>query len=161
MLIGLVIWAWSSSSINLFWFKQVNRLGSWCTDISVLKCIYNSVLNTQSQSISSVKSKMNLLTLCTPSALVLFLTSTFGQPTLTNAINQIIIFLVTAHVPALITGRMSYVDIAWPWGLISIGLLPLFSPPDVFTVRTYLVMSAFILAGGRMALGKTTGKFCY
>ena len=97
---------------------------------------------------------MSLLTICTPSAIVLYLNSTDSVPTVTNAINQVIIFLVTAHVPALVTGRMSYVDIAWPWGLMAIGVLPLFSPPDEFTLRAYLVMSAFILAGGRMALGK-------
>ena len=97
---------------------------------------------------------MSLLTICSPFAVVLFLNSTYSLQAVTNAIIQIIIFIVTAHVPALLTGRMSYVDIAWPWGLIAIGLLPLYSPPDVFTVRTYLVMSAFILAGGRMALGK-------
>ena len=97
---------------------------------------------------------MSLLTICSPFAVVLYLNSTYSVPAVTNAINQIIIFTVTAHVPALFTGRMSYVDIAWPWGLMAIGLLPLFSPPEVFTPRTYLVMAAFILAGGRMALGK-------
>ena len=29
------------------------------------------------------------------------------------------------------TGRMSYVDLAWPWGLVTLGLQPLLSPaPD-------------------------------
>ena len=26
------------------------------------------------------------------------------------------------------TGRMSYVDLAWPWGLVTLGLQPLLSP---------------------------------
>ena len=26
------------------------------------------------------------------------------------------------------TGRMSFVDLAWPWGLVTLGLQPLLSP---------------------------------
>ena len=34
---------------------------------------------------------------------------------------QLIVFIFAANIPALITGRMSYVDLAWPWGLFTIG----------------------------------------
>ena len=46
-------------------------------------------------------------------------------------------------------------DIAWPWGLFTLGLSPLLSPATVreFNTRTVLVMAAYILAGLRMGLG--------
>ena len=54
---------------------------------------------------------------------------------------------------------MSYVDLSWPWGLLTLGLSPLLSPllspatARVFTTRTMLVMAAYSLAGLRMGLG--------
>ena len=39
---------------------------------------------------------------------------------------QLLIFICLACVPAFITQRMYYVDIAWPWGLVAIGALVLF-----------------------------------
>jgi len=90
--------------------------------------------------------------MCSPTVVALLL-SQFSSVVMTNIITQVIVFIITAHIPAFITGRMSYVDIAWPWGLISIGLLPILSPPDTTSPRTYLLMVAFLMAGGRMALG--------
>ena len=97
---------------------------------------------------------MSFLTICSPTVLAFLVTSQFHSPSLTNMILQTLVFLLTAHLPCLLTGRMSYVDIAWPWGLLTIGLLPLISPPQVSSVRTHLVMAAYLLAGFRMALGK-------
>ena len=38
------------------------------------------------------------------------------------------------------TGRMSYVDLAWPWGLVTLGLQPLLSPaPDQVPDRIELI----------------------
>jgi len=54
----------------------------------------------------------------------------------------------------LITGRMSYVDIAWPYGLFTIGSLPLLLQIGT-NLRGKLVMMAYLVAGGRMALGAT------
>jgi len=88
---------------------------------------------------------------------VLLLSESFASVALLNNILQLIVFIVTAQIPSLMTGRMSYVDIAWPWGLMTIGLMPLLSP--VITagpgpgIRATLVMLAFLIAGGRMALG--------
>ena len=42
---------------------------------------------------------------------------------LINASVQLIIFFLTASLPSFFTGRMSYVDLAWPLGLFSIGLV--------------------------------------
>ena len=97
---------------------------------------------------------MGFLTIFSPTVLMFLLTSEFQGPSVTNNILQTLVFLLTAHLPCLLTGRMSYVDIAWPWGLLTIGLLPIISPPPVSSARTYLVMAAYLLAGFRMALGK-------
>jgi len=72
-----------------------------------------------------------------------------------NAILQLVVFLLLAHVPALMTGRMSYVDLAWPWGLVALGLQPLLSPtPDqAWLDRRTLVAAAYTFAGLRMGLG--------
>lgn len=43
-----------------------------------------------------------------------------------NLIAQLLIFLFVACIPAYLTKRMSYVDIAWPFGLISIGIIVIF-----------------------------------
>ena len=40
-----------------------------------------------------------------------------------------LLFVVTAMVPGYMTGRLSYVDIAWPWGLAVIGALTLMMAP--------------------------------
>ena len=52
-------------------------------------------------------------------------------------------------------GRMSYVDLSWPWGLFILGLSPLLCPHTVrvLTPRRLLVMTAYTLAGLRMGLG--------
>ena len=94
------------------------------------------------------------LSLVTTAALVLH--PTYSAPALTNLMAQLLVFLPTALVPALVTGRMSWVDIAWPWGLVTIGLVPLLCPPEAgaWSLRSVLVMGAFFAAGGRMALGE-------
>ena len=81
----------------------------------------------------------------------------FSGPAIANAIIQPSWFLISVHVPALITGRMSYVDIAWPWGLVIIGLLPIFHPSSNISWcplnRAFLISAAYLLAGLRMGLG--------
>jgi steroid 5-alpha reductase family enzyme len=42
---------------------------------------------------------------------------------LTNGILQLLLFAVVVCLPTWRTGRMSYVDIGWPWGLALIGAL--------------------------------------
>ena len=98
---------------------------------------------------------MGLLKIFIPTVVTLILTNKFSSVTLTNMVLQTVVFLLTAHLPALLTGRMSYVDIAWPWGLVTLSLLPLLSPPPVpLTTRACIVMAAYFLAGFRMALGR-------
>ena len=97
---------------------------------------------------------MTILSLSLVTTAALALHPTYSAPALTNLVAQLVVFTPTALVPALVTGRMSWVDIAWPWGLVTIGLSPLLSPPETWTVRTVLAMAAFLAAGGRMALGE-------
>ena len=40
-----------------------------------------------------------------------------------NDIIQLIIFLCTANLPAHFHNKMDFVDIAWPWGLVAIGVI--------------------------------------
>ena len=44
---------------------------------------------------------------------------------------QLVIFLLTSHIPCLFTSRMSFVDISWPWGLVFIGVCPLLYADDL------------------------------
>ena len=55
----------------------------------------------------------------------LLASANFASAAASNAALQLAVFLLTANIPALVTGRMSYVDIAWPCGLVTIGLGPL------------------------------------
>jgi len=96
---------------------------------------------------------MDMLLMALPSVLVLLVSNNFMITTALNSVLQFTVFLLTANIPALVTGRMSYVDIAWPWGLVTIGLLPLISETQGAGVRVKLVMAAYLAAGARMAFG--------
>ena len=68
-----------------------------------------------------------------------------------NAAAQLILFIFLDSIPAWKTHRMSYVDIAWPWGIVAIGAVTwLFS--DGHPVRVAVVSLAYLIAGGRMGL---------
>ncbi|MEM1180422.1 MAG: DUF1295 domain-containing protein [Acidobacteriota bacterium] len=88
--------------------------------------------------------------------LVLLLSSTLQTMGLVNGVLQMVLFLVVVCIPAQRTGRMSYVDIGWPWGLVVIGAVAVAG--GVFHVfggngdptRTLLVAAVYGLVGGRM-----------
>lgn len=68
---------------------------------------------------------------------------------LSNLLLQALLFGAVAIVPAWRTGRMSYVDVAWPLGLLLIGVQAL-----VFgggSLHGAIVAVLYGLAGGRMA----------
>lgn len=67
-----------------------------------------------------------------------------------NTALQFVIFLLLAHIPSLVTNIMAYVDIAWPTGLFSIGLLTWYFAENV---RQFIIGGVFVVMGGRMGLG--------
>ena len=87
--------------------------------------------------------------------------SVMGELLLVNAVVQALLFIVVACIPFMRTGRMSFVDIAWPFGVALIGAqIILFGEADV--VRRIIVGGIYLFIGLRMGvaalvLGKTTG----
>ncbi len=80
---------------------------------------------------------------------------------LVNAAVQMALFIVVACIPFLKTDRMSYVDIAWPFGVALIGVqLLFFAEGDIF--HRVAVGAVYLFIGLRMGIaalimGKTTG----
>lgn len=71
---------------------------------------------------------------------------------LVNALVQLLLFTVVACIPFLRTGRMSYVDIAWPFGVALIGIqLLAFADGDL--LRKLVVGGVYLLIGLRMGVG--------
>lgn len=54
---------------------------------------------------------------------ILISQSKFDKILYLNLIFQLILFLIVVCIPIYRTGRMSYVDIAWPWGLVVLGIV--------------------------------------
>lgn len=72
-----------------------------------------------------------------------------------NAGAQFALFFIVAIIPYLRTGRMSYVDIAWPFGVALIGL-QLLLLIEGNTLRLLIVSAVYLLIGLRMGLGAVT-----
>jgi len=69
-----------------------------------------------------------------------------------NGALQLILFVFVACLPYLRTGRMSFVDIAWPFGVALIGAQVLyFSSGD--TLRATIVGCIYLFIGLRMGVG--------
>jgi len=69
-----------------------------------------------------------------------------------NASAQVILFFFVAVVPFLITDRMSFVDIAWPFGVALIGFqIVLFGNGN--EIRKYTIGIVYSLIGLRMGIG--------
>jgi hypothetical protein len=49
----------------------------------------------------------------------------FGAFARSNLWTQLVVFVATVQVPAFVTGRLSYVDLAWPTGLLAMGVVGL------------------------------------
>ena len=83
---------------------------------------------------------------------VLLTTNSLASISFINGVLQILLFALVVCLPTWRTGRMSYVDIGWPWGLTVIGILTwVYSAGD--PIRVALVSMAYIFAGSRMGLG--------
>ena len=70
---------------------------------------------------------------------------------LINGAAQIVLFAFVVCIPTWRTGRMSYVDIGWPWGLVVIGAMTLWLADGDFT-RVVLVSGLYFFMGGRMGI---------
>jgi steroid 5-alpha reductase family enzyme len=72
-----------------------------------------------------------------------------------NAAVQLLLFALVAVLPFIRTGRMSYVDIAWPFGVALIGL-QIAVMGDGEVVRRLCVAGVYLLVGLRMGIGALT-----
>ena len=84
--------------------------------------------------------------------ILLFNSNNFQSVALINGIGQLMLVLFVVCIPIWKTGRMSYVDIGWPWGVALIGLIT-YCQINAMTLSKTLVITAYILIGSRMGLG--------
>ena len=84
--------------------------------------------------------------------ILLFSSNNFQSVALINGLGQLVLFLFVVCIPIWKTGRMSYVDIGWPWGVALIGLIT-YCQINTITLSKTLVITAYILIGSRMGLG--------
>jgi len=83
---------------------------------------------------------------------LLLVSDSFTSASLVNGLLQILLFALVVCIPAWRTGRMSYVDIGWPWGLVVIGIVTwVYSEGE--STRVALVSIVYIFVGSRMGLG--------
>ena len=69
------------------------------------------------------------------------------------------LFVVIVQIPTFITGHMSYVDVGWPLGLVTLAVIALCKGKQ--TVRMYLCSICLLLHGLRMAVGALVLFFPY
>ena len=84
--------------------------------------------------------------------IVLLSSSIFLEIGLINLLGQSLLFTLVVCIPLWRTGRMSYVDIGWPWGLVLLGLIS-FVLSDGYWLRSLIVSLVVISIGLRMGLG--------
>ena len=84
--------------------------------------------------------------------ILLIKSNNFQTIALINGTAQLVLFLFVVCIPIWKTGRMSYVDIGWPWGVALIGLIT-YCQINTITLSKTLIIIAYILIGSRMGLG--------
>lgn len=83
---------------------------------------------------------------------LLLYTDNLSSISFTNGALQLILFAFVVCLPTWRTGRMSYVDIGWPWGVALIGIITwLYGEGD--SVRIVTISILYILIGSRMGMG--------
>lgn len=75
----------------------------------------------------------------------------FREISAVNGVAQLLLFTFVVCIPAWRTGRMSYVDIGWPWGLYVIGVITLWMAHGD-PLRVLMVGGLYIFMGGRMGI---------
>ena len=83
---------------------------------------------------------------------VLYFSNTFNSFISLNGFLQVLLFIIVVCIPAYVTKRMSYVDIAWPFGLVIIGVLVLLLG-EGYWLRKYIIGLMYLFAGLRMGIG--------
>lgn len=74
---------------------------------------------------------------------------------LSNLVVQLVLFVTVALIPTIVSRKMMWVDLAWPWGLFCIGV-QLYSFGDGDWWRKAMISSCFLFCGLRMGLGGLT-----
>ena len=83
---------------------------------------------------------------------LLLVSATFSFLGLVNGLAQLVLFALVVCIPIWRTGRMNYVDIGWPWGLVLLGVLSYWFS-DGYWLRSLSVSAVVILVGLRMGIG--------
>lgn len=102
--------------------------------------------------LNKIKSRLFQIILFSLVFYIFFQIENFQKFLLINLISQIFIFLFIVCIPAYFTGRMSYVDIAWPFGLVAIGIISFFYG-DGYLLKKSIISMLYIIAGLRMGIG--------
>jgi steroid 5-alpha reductase family enzyme len=102
--------------------------------------------------LNKIKSRLFQIILFSLVFYIFFQIENFQKFLLINLISQIFIFLFIVCIPAYFTDRMSYVDIAWPFGLVTIGMLSFFYG-DGYLLKKSIISMLYIIAGLRMGIG--------
>ena len=80
---------------------------------------------------------------------VLLASESLSRIAMVNGALQILLFTFVVCIPTWRTGRMSWVDIGWPWGLFVVGVVS-FSMGEGHPTRVALVSGVYVLVGARM-----------
>jgi len=102
--------------------------------------------------LNKIKSRLFQIILFSLVFYIFFQIENFQNFLLINLISQIFIFLFIVCIPAYFTYRMSYVDIAWPFGLVAIGIISFFYG-DGYLLKKSIISMLYIIAGLRMGIG--------
>ena len=102
--------------------------------------------------LNKIKSRLFQIILFSMVFYIFFQIENFQNFLLINLISQIFIFLFIVCLPAYFTDRMSYVDIAWPFGLVAIGVISFFYG-DGYLLKKSIISMLYIIAGLRMGIG--------
>ena len=102
--------------------------------------------------LNKIKSRLFQIILFSLVFYIFFQIENFQKFLLINLISQIFIFLFIVCIPAYFTYRMSYVDIAWPFGLVAIGIISFFYG-DGYLLKKSIISMLYIIAGLRMGIG--------
>ena len=83
---------------------------------------------------------------------ILFSVSNFNRILYLNLLLQSILFFIVVCIPIYKTRRMSYVDIAWPWGLVVIGIVN-YTHNEGSELMVLISSSIISVIGLRMGIG--------